>query len=511
MASANGEASVQLWRVPEWQPTRILDGGMGTISSIAFAHDGQTLVAGSSDGSVRLWSVASGRELAALVALKDGSSIAVTPEGFFSSSSEQAEENLNVRVGDHVFGISAFRENFYRPDLVQRSLAGEDISSFGDISKVQLSPQIELGQEPASAGASTLQLPVKLTDLGGGLGPVRVFEGTDAQHDTVILQDDTTGSASRRYEVPLLPGANEVRVAASNLTGDMWSEASAQVQRTVPANDNAARAQPTKGVLHAVVVGIDGLPAFPASDDVNKPIFAGADAQLFADTLKQASASLFSSLDIKVLTGPEATSRASIEQALKAMQSSVGPNDAFVFFVASHGMVSGGTKGEYYILTSNTAGFDADALSHQALSRREITDLLANIHTTHKVVFIDTCQAGALGGAGEQFATRGMDPKTAATIGATIISRQIGLTMLMAASQSQEAHAGYQDHGLFTWVLTQGLSGQAADPATGLVTSQSLGPYIDAQVPQLAQTLRLPPQTPTDNQAGQPFPIAAKR
>ncbi len=200
----------------------------------------------------------------------------MTPEGFFASSSEQAEENLNVRVGEHVFGISAVRENFYRPDLVQRSLAGEDISSFGDISKVQLSPQIELGQEPASTGAPMLQLPVKLTDLGGGLGPVRVFEGIDAKHDTVVLQDDTTGTESRKYEVPLLPGASEVRVAASNLAGDMWSETSTQVQRPAPANHNHA---PAKGVLHAIVVGIDGLPAFAANDEVNKPIFAGADAR----------------------------------------------------------------------------------------------------------------------------------------------------------------------------------------------------------------------------------------
>jgi hypothetical protein len=281
----------------------------------------------------------------------------------------------------------------------------------------------------------------------------------------------------------------------------MWSEATVRVERIAPTNDNA---HPAKGVLHAIVVGIDHLPAFPASDAVNKPIFAAADAQLFAETLRGASASLFSGLDIKVLTGPAATSRAGVEQALRAMQASVEPNDAFVFFVASHGMVRGG---EYYVLTSNTAGFEADALQRDALSRREITDLLANIHTTHKAAFIDTCQAGALGGAGDQFATRGMDPKTAATI----ISRQIGLTMLMAASQSEEAHSGYHDHGLFTWVLTQGLSGQAADPATGVVTSQTLGPYVDANVPQLAQSLRLPPQTPTDSQAGQPFPIAAKR
>jgi uncharacterized caspase-like protein len=291
-------------------------------------------------------------------------------------------------------------------------------------------------------------------------------------------------------------------VAAANVAGDMWSEAGLQVRRdaSVPIDG----AQPVKGVLHAVVVGIDTLPAFSSTDDVNKPIFAGADARLFADTLRHASGQLFHRLDIRVLTGPAATSRGYIEAVLRTQQSQVQPNDTFVFFVASHGMVRGG---EFYVLTSNTRAFDAVALRRDALSRRDITELLANIHTTHKAAFIDTCQAGALSSAGEAFAARGMDPKTAATI----ISRQTGITMLMAASQSQEAHAGYRGHGLFTWVLTQGLGGMAADTSTGLITSQTLGPYVEAQVPQFTQLLRLPPQTPIDSQAGAPFPIAARQ
>jgi hypothetical protein len=494
IAATFDDSSVSRWDVTSGRELgRFVEAG-GSSATIAFSPDGKSLALGVADGTTRLLDATTGSERASLVAFTDGSSIAVTPEGFFDSSSPSAEENLNVRIGDRVFGISSFRENFYRPDLVRRSLAGEDISSFGDIANVKLSPQIELGELPATTTDPKLHLSVKLTDGGGGLGPVRLFE-----EGTVVLQDDAVGAASRSYTLPLTSGANDVRVEVANTSGDMWSEAQGQVSLAAPANNNAAT--PPKGVLHAVVIGIDAFPKFPKEDQIDLT-YAAADAQLFSDTLQKSAAPLFASMDVKLLTKPEETDRASIETALKAMQASVGPNDAFVFFVASHGIVRGG---EYYVVTSNTSGADPASLAHDALSRRELTDLLANIATTHKVVFIDTCQAGKLGDADQPlFATRGMDDKTAAKI----ISEQIGLTMLMASGASEEATEGYQNHGLFTWVLTQGLAGNAADPATSLVTSQSLASYVDTQVPPLAQSLYHQDQTPIDNQAGQAFPIA---
>lgn len=39
-------------------------------------------------------------------------------------------QNLNVRVGNRIFGIDSYRDKFYRPDLVKLSRAGASFRSF---------------------------------------------------------------------------------------------------------------------------------------------------------------------------------------------------------------------------------------------------------------------------------------------------------------------------------------------------------------------------------------------
>ena len=53
--------------------------------------------------------------------------------------------------------------------------------------------------------------------------------------------------------------------------------------------------------------------------------------------------------------------------------------------------------------------------------------------------------------------TRGMSEDTAMKV----LSRAVGSTILSASTSIQEALEGYNGHGLFTYVLTEGLSGKA--------------------------------------------------
>ena len=145
-------------------------------------------------------------ERVALVAFTTAtySYLAITPEGYFNSSSAQAEDNLNVRVGDRVFGIGSYREKFYRPDLVKLSLAGGSLTRFGSIGGEKLPPIVELVDLPPSTSEPKLNITLRLTDGGGGIGLVRVFLNGSA-----IIQDDTArgdadaqlcGAAARRAQ-----------------------------------------------------------------------------------------------------------------------------------------------------------------------------------------------------------------------------------------------------------------------------------------------------------------------
>src|SRR5579859_6678687 len=492
LASGGDDQTIRLWSAADGRQLRTLTGHLGYVTSVAFTPDGKGLVSGSWDGTTRQWDVATGRERVALVSFDDQSSIAVTPEGFFDSSSAAAEDNLNVRVGGRVFGISSFRENFYRPDLVKLSIAGQSLASLGGIDKVKLSPVVELVDAPQAFSGDQLELRVRITDAGGGVGLVRLFSG-----GAVVLQDHASRASPgptelRAYAMPLAGGVNDLRVTVQNAAGDMWSEARASVVAT----PGPGAPRTTSRTLHALVIGIQEFPNVPWNT-LKYPV---ADADLFAETLRAKGGPLFAHLDIALLTSAGDTAKDRIVEALKAMQRRVAPGDTFVFYAASHGYISGG---DYLLITSNV-GRDANRLKQDTLSRHELTDLLANIPTTHKIAFIDTCQAGALAAeASDAFATRGMNPETAATI----ISREIGLTMLMASTTEQHAFEGYQKHGLFTWVLNEGLTGKAADVATGVVSSASLAAYVNAGVPPLALSVYGKAQQPMANESGQPFAL----
>ena len=486
LASGSYDSTIKLWDVASWRELRTLSANtLAIVRSITFSPDGRMLASTNDDGTVREWDVASGRQRVALISFYDGtdySHLAITPEGFFDSSSAQAEEYLNVRVGNRVFGIGAYREKFYRPDLVKLSLAGGSLTRFGSIGGEKLPPMVELVDLPQTTTDPKLNVTLRLSDGGGGIGLVRVFLNGSA-----VIQDDKPGALTRSYAVPLLNGPNELRAVAFNADGSVQSNsATASIAAHLP--------QAPRGTLHALIVGIQEFPKRPQ----NNLTYSIADAQLFADTLKKYSAPLFEKLDIKLLTTAAETDKDHVVQALTAMQATAGPDDEFVFYVASHGLV---VDGEYYLITSNVSS--AATIKTEAISRQQLAGLLANIHAAKKLVIIDTCHAEPVGDALQQaIQSGGMTDSTATTI----LSRQIGSTVLAAATTDQEALEGYKDHGLFTRVIADGLGGQAA--MKGIVSNFSLADYVGAEVPPLASNLYQHEQTPTVSATGQRFPIA---
>ncbi|MBC7727116.1 MAG: WD40 repeat domain-containing protein, partial [Microbacteriaceae bacterium] len=110
---------------PRWSRTLPAPGA----HVLTFLDGGRRLAAGAPDGSVRLLAGQDGGEIARMIRFDTGEWITITPEGYFVASTE-GDRWVNVRMNGSVYGIDQFYDVFYRPDLVQRKLAGEDIRPF---------------------------------------------------------------------------------------------------------------------------------------------------------------------------------------------------------------------------------------------------------------------------------------------------------------------------------------------------------------------------------------------
>src|SRR5271166_650697 len=60
LASGSFDKTIKLWDLASGRELRTLSGQFRSVESIAFSPDGQTLASGSSDAGIKLWNVATG-------------------------------------------------------------------------------------------------------------------------------------------------------------------------------------------------------------------------------------------------------------------------------------------------------------------------------------------------------------------------------------------------------------------------------------------------------------------
>ena len=137
------------------------------------------LASGSSDGTVRLWDQATGREIGQFVDFVNGEWIVITPEGYYNSSA-RGHEYLNIRRGNKVYGIDQFYDVFYRPDIVSAKLKGEDITGLVTLTVDEAiknpPPTVKFSAVPDQTGDPRVKVCYQVQSTGGGIGEVRLFQ-----------------------------------------------------------------------------------------------------------------------------------------------------------------------------------------------------------------------------------------------------------------------------------------------------------------------------------------------
>jgi len=245
-----------------------------------------------------------------------------------------------------------------------------------------------------------------------------------------------------------------------------------------------------KPSLYAVVIGID---------DYEEPSFtlenASSDAITFGRSLYKGTEEVFDKVNIIYLTKKHNTTKNNIIKILKSLNI-ISPNDFFVFYSASHGVVYDDI---FYLVTSNVAKADQQSLNNNALTGKTLSKLFSQIPTSNKLLLFDSCHSGAVN-------------KQLLHSVKTNIS-EFNLTSIAAARIDQKAIEGYKDgRGIFTSVLVDALEGEnnADFNHDGIIKSEELIAHINEYIPLIAKQFHRI-QIPSIYQTGQTFPVTKTR
>src|SRR5579872_3163937 len=193
--------------------------------------------------------------------------------------------------------------------------------------------------------------------------------------------------------------------------------------------------------------------------------YTTADANAFADELKDAGIGRFPADNVHVLTDDQATTR-NIKEQLNWIARHAQPNDLVVIYVATHGspreLDSAG--GATYIVTydteiKNADKPDEDALYATALPMVELANAVATrMKALRTAVILDTCYSG--GAIAGNTIKMGAGLTNAAPSSSMLdrMSQGTGRIVIAASSSNEESLESTElHHGYFTWYLLQAL------------------------------------------------------
>src|SRR6266699_1005798 len=230
---------------------------------------------------------------------------------------------------------------------------------------------------------------------------------------------------------------------------------------------------------YAVVVGVNDY----TEAGIGNLSFCASDAEAFYDSLityceyDPTNVTLFSDGPHKQAKKPL---RSNILAAIADMATQAGEEDSVLFFFAGHGTRD--TKDSYLL----TQEFRIQVIPDTSIPMGIINDYLRQSKAKFIMRFFDACHAGRIG---SRSVPVGPDIKK------HFLVEGEGWATLSACKEEQYAHEdGELGHGIFSYCLIKGLSGDAAN-ARQEVTFHSLSTYTIAKTTEITNELGLT-QTP---------------
>jgi hypothetical protein len=440
-----------------------------------------------------------GKELLAFFPHSDGKRwVAWTPLGHYVASPGgedliQWQINRGLDQEPEVYTASRFRDQFYRPDVIDRVLQ-------------ELDPQKALDAADRAAGRQPAAVKSVVEDTPPRVAIIDPADTTFVDRPDLSVAysiEDRPGTAIRRARLLLdgrvvadardltIPAGgrliSELKVTlqgdASMLTLLAESEKGSSDPATIRIRRNASD-EDYKPTLYVLAIGVSHFKNVPYLDLG----YADADAKDFVRHLKQQEHGLYKHVVDDTLVNEEATG-AAILDGFEWLERHMSSRDVAAVFVSTHG--ANDANKDFFLLPYDVELRDEIRLRRTAVRYTDLRDTLGRLAERGKtMVFLDACHSGnVIPG------TRAGDSADVDKIAADLASAETGVIVFSSSTGKQfSIESSTFHHGIFTEALLEAFEGKSDRPPPWLHVSD-LQIWLADRVKKLSDGAQTPTTT----------------
>jgi WD40 repeat protein len=490
----------------------ILKGHEGEIISLKFCKADSRLVSSSTDNTVKIWNLLTGRLIATFILFGESDYLVVLPSGYYMGT-KVAVSYLSFRYRQAIFPAHQFDLRFNRPDKVLAELGSLDkslinnyeraykrrLNKFG-LTEIDSALSLHLPELRIISNSSfssvvqnaAIQISVESVDHLHPLQKLFAFVNDVPVSGSAGIDISVNGKAvvRKNIKVELMAGLNKVEFSCLNAQG------LESLKQVMYINYQPTKPKPAK--LYFIGIGVSRYVDSSMNLD-----FAAKDIQ----DLDSAFRRIDSNYTSVVLSDNEVTKQKIINLRSLLMKTSI--EDKVIVSMSGHGLI--GNKNEFYFATHD---IDFKDPGINGLNYTEIEKLLDGIPARRKLLLLDACHSGELDDGVNVLAVSKV--KTASAKGVedevsdedvavqnsyelmkelfSDLSRNNGTIVISAAGGLESAFEDSRlNNGVFTYYVKEAISENAADLNNdGETTILELKKYVSTNVEKLTRGRQRP-------------------
>lgn len=469
-----------IWDVATGMEIMRLAGQSDSINTVSISPSGRFVLAGGSSGAATLWDITTGNEIARLITFRNGPWAVIDPEGRFDTS--DLEQNLLYWLTPdnplRPLPLAVFTRQFYEPNLLSRTLAGEKFEAIPLLDNVNTTlPAVQITQVKPGAALDRVTITVEArsetetsnsVSRESGINNIRLFrDGQLVGHQDGEIKRDENGKAQVTFADIALPhnSARQVEFSVYAFNSDKIKSATTKYSYSLP-----KKLPPQKGRAYIISMGVNTYDTpeanlrFAVNDVLGVTATLGDAVRKVGNYAEVIPVSLISDG-----TSRQATKR-NLETVLgmlagkksdAQMLSTIAgagnirkatPNDLVVIYLAGHGYID--KAGEFYFLPSDigkiSSGF-GDETTNRFVSSNELALWLREVDAGDSALIIDASHSGAA-----------LNTKGDLTLRQVAYDKSM---KVLTASQAESAaiESAQLSDSLLAYSLIEGLTKEAAD------------------------------------------------